>query len=132
MPAVPSLGLLILRAGAGLSMAIAHGYPKLERALSENPQFADPIGIGVVPSLWLAIFGELVCGVLIALGLGTRLAAVPFAITMLIAITIAHASDPWGEKEHAFLFLVPAITLMMTGPGRYSIDHWLSRRRRGS
>lgn len=130
MPVVPSLGLLVLRLGAGFTMAVAHGYPKLERALSDAPRFADPIGIGVIPSLWLAIFGELVCGVLIALGLGTRLAAIPFATTMLIAITIAHASDPWGDKEHAFLFLLPAITLMMTGPGRYSLDYWWSRRRR--
>lgn len=127
---LPSVGLLLLRAGTGLTMAIAHGYPKLERALSDAPRFADPFGIGEVPSLWLAIFGELVCGVLIAIGLGTRLAAIPFAITMLTAITVTHAADPWSDKEHAFLFLVPAIVLVITGPGRYSLDAWIGQRRR--
>ena len=81
------------------------------------------------PSLGLATFGELVCGVLIALGLGTRLAAIPFAFTMLVAMFVAHAADPWSDKEHAFLFLVPAITLMLTGPGRYSLDALIAARR---
>jgi putative oxidoreductase len=126
---VPSVGLLLLRAGTGLTMAIAHGYPKLERALSDAPRFADPFGIGEVPSLWMAIFGELVCGTLIAIGLGTRLAAIPFAFTMGVAITIAHAGDPWSDKEHAFLFLVPAIVIAITGPGRYSFDAWIRERR---
>jgi putative oxidoreductase len=127
---VPSAGLLLLRLGTGVTMAAAHGLPKLERLFSESPRFADPFGIGVVPSLALAVFGELVCGVLIAIGLGTRLAAVPFAVTMLTAMLVVHAADPWGEKEHAFLFLVPALALVLTGPGRYSIDAWIARRRR--
>ena len=127
---VPSVGLLLLRAATGLTMAIAHGYPKLERLMGDGPvQFADPFGIGMMPSLVMAIFGELVCGVLLAIGLGTRIAAVPFAITMIVAITIAHAGDPWSDKEHAFLFLVPAITLALTGPGRYSFDAWIADRR---
>ncbi|UJR81099.1 DoxX family protein [Sandaracinus amylolyticus] len=127
---VPSAGLLLLRVGVGMTMAIAHGWPKLERFMGPEPRFADPFGLGEVPSLALAIFGELVCGVLIALGLGTRLAAIPFAFTMLVAVFVAHAADPWSDKEHAFLFLVPAIALMITGPGRYSIDAWIAARRR--
>ena len=127
--AVPAAGLLFLRAATGVTMAVAHGWPKLERLMGDAPRFADPFGIGVVPSLALATFGELVCGLLIAIGLGTRVAAVPFAITMLVAMFFAHADDPWSEKEHAFLFLVPAITLMITGPGRYSIDHLIAERR---
>lgn len=128
--AVPAAGLLLLRVATGMSMALAHGWPKLERLMGDEPRFADPFGLGVVPSLVAAIFGELVCGVLIALGLGTRFAAVPFAFTMLVAIFYAHGGDPWNEKEHAFLFLVPALTLMLTGPGRYSFDQWIEDRRR--
>lgn len=128
---VPSAGLLVLRLGTGLSMAIAHGWPKLERLLGEGPiRFADPFGLGPASSLALATFAELACGLLLALGLGTRLAAVPFAFTMLVAIFHVHGDDPWSDKEHAFLFLVPAIVLAITGPGRYSLDHLIARRRR--
>ena len=126
---MPATGLLVLRVATGMTMAVAHGWPKLERLMSDAPRFADPFGIGVVPSLALATFGELVCGILIALGLGTRLAAVPFAFTMLVAMFVAHAGDPWSDKERAFLFLVPAIALMITGPGRYSLDAWIRARR---
>lgn len=126
---IPSIGLLALRLGAGISMALAHGWPKVGRLLGDDPiRFADPFGLGVTTSLVLAIFGELVCGVLIALGLGTRLAAIPFAITMLVAMFHAHADDPWGVKEHAFLFLVPAVTLLFTGAGRLSLDALLAKR----
>lgn len=129
---VPSVGLLALRLGAGLSMAMAHGWTKLGRLTGDEPiRFADPFGLGEPASLALAVFGELVCGVLIALGLGTRLAAIPFAITMLVAMFHAHAADPWNVKEHAFLFLVPAIALLFTGPGRLSLDALIARRFRG-
>lgn len=128
---VPSVGLLVLRAAVGLTMALSHGLAKLQNALSDAPQFADPFGLGQVPSLWLAIFGELVCGVLLALGLGTRLAAIPFAFTMAVAVLVAHAADPWSDKEHAFMFLVPAVALLLTGPGRFSIDHLIASRTKG-
>lgn len=128
---VPSIGLLVLRLGTGLSMALAHGWPKLTRLLGDDPiRFADPFGLGPTPSLALATFGELACGLLLALGLGTRLAAIPFAFTMLVAIFHVHWDDPWSDKEHPFLFLVPAIVLAITGPGRYSLDHLIARRRR--
>jgi len=128
----PSIGLLALRVGAGVSMALAHGWPKVGRLMGDNPTFADPFGIGEIPSLVLAIFGELVCGILIALGAGTRLATIPFAITMLVAMFHAHADDPWTVKEHAFLFLLPAIVLLFTGPGRLSIDALFAERFRGA
>ncbi len=124
-----SLGILILRVGVGGSIALAHGLGKLQNLLSDHPRFADPFGLGVVPSLAMATFGELVCGLLIAIGLFTRLATIPLAITMLVAILIAHAGQPWGEREHAFLFLVPAIAIGLVGPGRYSVDAWMKRRR---
>jgi putative oxidoreductase len=118
---------LLLRAGIGIAMALGHGWPKLQRLLGAAPvKFSDPFGLGAEVSLGLAVFGELACGLLIALGLFTRLAVLPFAFTMLVAIFVAHATDPWAKKELAFMYLVPALTLLLTGPGRFSLD-WLRR-----
>lgn len=124
-----SVGLLLLRIGVGGAMAFGHGLGKLQRLLGDDPiKFADPFGLGAEVSLALAVFGELICGLLIAFGLLTRLAVLPFAFTMLVAIFVAHASDPWSKKELAFMYLLPALTLLCTGPGRFSLD-WLSGRR---
>jgi putative oxidoreductase len=123
-----SIGLLALRLGAGFGMALGHGSAKLGKLLGPGPAaFPDPFGVGSEVSLALAVFGELVCGTLIALGLFTRAAVLPFAFTMVVAMLSVHASDPWAKKELAFMYLLPAVTLFFTGPGRYSLDAVIAR-----
>src|SRR5688572_22887349 len=90
--------LLLVRIGVAALM-LSHGIPKLGKLFSGEPiKFADPIGVGVVPTLALAVFAEVVCSIFILTGLGTRLASIPPLITMLVAAVIVHASDPIGKK----------------------------------
>lgn len=103
-------------------MAFSHGWGKLQGLLEGDFSFADPLGIGQAPSLVLTVFAEFVCGVLVALGLFTRAALVPLIITMVVAVFIVHADDPFGKQEFGLLFLVPYATLFLTGPGKYSLD----------
>ena len=121
--------LLFLRvAAAGLLMT--HGIPKLQRLLSgDEIQFADPYGLGPTTSFVLIIFAEVVCSILVILGAFTRLAAIPIMIGMATAVIFAHANDPFGVKEKPLLFLVIFTFLLMIGPGRYSVDNSLQRRR---
>jgi putative oxidoreductase len=122
--------LLLLRLTFGGLMIINHGWRKLLKLLNEDPiKFADPIGIGTEASLWLAVFGEVICPILLILGLFTRLAAVPALITMLVAAFVVHGTDPFGDKEGALLFAVPYLVLLLSGPGRYSLDYWWEQRR---
>ncbi len=125
------LGLLILRLWFGLEMALMHGLPKLQKLFSDkNDQFFDFLGIGGTASLSLAVFGELICGILIAVGLFTRLSTIPFMITMLVAAFIVHANDPWGKMAAPLMYVIPALVLLLTGPGKYSLDQWLADRKR--
>lgn len=55
-----------------------------------------------------------------------------FFCTILVAVGIVHWADPFGKKEFALLYMVPFLTLILTGGGRYSIDGWLARRRASS
>jgi putative oxidoreductase len=144
-----SIGLLILRAGIGGYMA-THGWSKLQMVLDGNyAMFADPIGIGPHASLILTAFAEFVCAVLVVVGLGTRLAAIPIVIAMGVAAFVAHGADPWsmetaairfmtgeseswGSKQPALMFMIPFLALAFTGPGRFSLDTlvrawWLQR-----
>ena len=125
-------GLLLLRAATGLLMLTQHGWGKLQSYADKSDTWADPIGLGGPTSLALAIFAELFCSILVVIGLTTRLAAIPLVITMLVAAGIVHWEDPLGKKEFALLFLVPFLTLVFTGAGRYSLDGWLAHRRQSS
>ena len=122
-----SLGLLVLRVGVGLSMAVGHGWGKLQSWSELSKTFPDPLGIGSTSSLAGALLGELVGPVLIVLGLGTRLAAIPAAFTMGVALFVIHAADPFAKQEKALLFLLAFVALFLTGAGRYSIDAKLGK-----
>lgn len=124
-----SIGILFARIGFG-GMMLTHGWPKLERVISSGKlQFADPLGLGPEISLILTIFAEFVCSVLIVLGLKTKLAAIPPAITMLVAAFIVHLDDPFSKKEFALLYFFGFFILIFVGSGQYSLDSYLGKRR---
>ncbi len=115
------LGLLILRIVAGVAM-ITHGWPKFQKILDGNFKFGDPIGIGPENSLFLAVFAEFICSILLILGLATRFATIPLIITMIVAFFVVHGADDFGTKEKAFLFLGMYASIFITGPGKISLD----------
>jgi len=121
-PVGNDLALLLLRAASGGMMAYAHGWPKTQKVMAGDFSFGDPIGIGQEASLVLAAFAELVCGVLVVLGLFTRLALLPLIFTMVVAVFIVHADDPFGKQEFGLLYLIPYLVLLLKGPGNWSLD----------
>ena len=123
------VGLLIFRVAVGAFMIIGHGYPKWVKA-ANGGGFADPLGVGEGTSLWLAMGAEFFCAALVVVGLATRLACVPLVITMAVAAFVVHGGDPFGDKEMALLYGVSFLALMLTGPGRLSLDGIISFLRR--
>lgn len=119
---VPDVGLLVLRLFFGVSMALAHGWPKLQRFSELQNSFPDPLGIGSMPSLSLAIFAELACAVAVAIGLLFRASLLPLIATMVVAAFIVHGQDPFKKQELALAYLSAYVALACTGPGRYSVD----------
>lgn len=115
------IGLALLRILPSAIM-LTHGVPKLQKLLNGNFEFADPIGIGATPSLFLTVIGEVICPVLLIVGFKTRIAAIPAAITMLVAAFVYHAPDKFSVKEHAILYLIFFVVIFLLGPGKYSID----------
>lgn len=123
-PLVTDIGLLVTRVGLGLMISLGHGRGKLEAFLKEGAgEFPDPLGVGHTLSMMLAIGAEFFCGLAIVVGLATRLALTQLIATMAVAALIIHANDDFGTKERALLYLVPFIMLILTGPGRFSLDH---------
>ncbi len=117
------IALLLIRLVFGFSMLYGHGWGKLERLFSGEPiDFSDPFGLGPVVSLALVVFAEALCSALLMLGWFTRWALLPLIVTMLVAIFYAHFGDPFGRWEKALLFLSVFISLLLTGPGWFSLD----------
>ncbi|HLV42899.1 MAG TPA: DoxX family protein [Brumimicrobium sp.] len=119
---------LILRLVLGLSMFYGHGLGKWSALFSGGDiQFADPLGIGVVLSLGLAVFAEIICSLLVAVGLFTRLALIPLIITMGVATFIFHSGQVFGKFELPMIYFFGFIALLFIGPGRFSLDHIIKR-----
>lgn len=119
-----SAALAVLRVGVALLM-LRHGIPKLLEFGERSATFSDPLGVGHTTSLVLAIFGEVVCSLLLIPGVLVRLSAIPFITTMAVAFFIVHADDPLGEKELPLLFLLAGVVVLIGGGGRFSVDAWL-------
>lgn len=117
---VTDLALLVLRLGFGGFM-LTHGIPKIE-TLSNAAEFPDPFGIGGLASLILCLIGEVLAPIFIIVGFKTKWAALPAAVTMIVAAFVVHANDNIGSKEHALLYLIAFIAIFLAGPGKLSVD----------
>lgn len=122
-------GLLIFRVVFGLVLIYGHGFEKLTVIFSgQEIQFMDPIGIGASTSYFLAAFAEGICGMLLVLGLFSRIATSILSMNFLV-IFIFHAfmlGDGFAILELRFFYLFSFIALTLTGPGKLSLDYlWL-------
>jgi putative oxidoreductase len=100
------------------------------RLAAGDTEFADPLGIGPLPTLVLAACAEFLCALLVVIGFKTSWAAVPVVITMAVAALVQHADDPFRVKELAVAYGVVFLALVFTGGGAWSLDGQWGRRRR--
>ncbi|RWX02543.1 DoxX family protein [Flavobacterium cerinum] len=121
--------LLLMRIVVGIFM-FTHGLKKYMMLFSgELIQFPDPLGVGSTTSLVLTVFAEVVCSALIFIGLGTRLVVLPLIFTMFVIVFVVHGADGFGNQELPAVYLLIYLVLLVTGSGKYSIDHLISRKR---
>lgn len=124
--AVASTILLIVRIVFGV-LLMNHGIEKWANYQELSAVFPDPLGIGSPLSLGLAIFGEMACSMAFIIGFLYRLAMLPMIFTMGVAFFVVHGSDPFAVKELAFVYLVVFVLMYIAGPGKFAVDHWLSK-----
>jgi putative oxidoreductase len=103
-----------------------HGWMKLQGINSGSIELMSLMG--------LAMFIEIIGGLLIVLGLFTRTTATIVALEMAYAFLGTHAKwtlnlNPLANKgEAALLFFAIALALIAKGAGKYSIDNKIKQR----
>ncbi len=109
-----------------------HGLSKLTELSTLKETFPDPLGIGSTLSLVAILAAEVGCTVLVAIGLFTRLAAIPVIFGMFMAAFFIHGADPFQVRELSLLYMGLYAVLLISGPGRLSADRfiWKGSRRK--
>jgi putative oxidoreductase len=125
----------------GLRLLIAYEFWEagVEKFGGEN-WFADiqdqfPFPFSVLPaslSWTLATWSELLGAVALVLGLGTRLASAALMVLTVVAWAAVHAGHGFNVCDNGFklplIYLVMFLPLLLSGPGRASLDHWIAKR----
>lgn len=126
-----SYAYLPLRLGVGMVM-IGHGAQKLfgwfgGYGLAGTGQFFAE-NLGLEPGLLMAAMAggtEFVGGILLILGLLTRLSGLALVGTMAVAILTAHPSAFFlsnNGMEYALTLLLASLSLVIGGAGAWSMD----------
>lgn len=119
------LSVFIPRVFLGLTMALTHGMGKVP---PPEQLVAGVQGLGFPAPVffaWAAGLSEFAGGILLALGLLTRPAALFLSFTMLVAAFGAHLNDPFQVKEMSLLYLVGFLTFAIRGSGKWSVDQYI-------
>jgi putative oxidoreductase len=126
------LGPTLARLTVGL-VFIGTGWGKLH-SLGDVTDFFASLHIPAAGfNARLAASTEFVGGILVLLGLGTRLASLPLAFTMVVAILTAKRGDITGLTAlvgfEEWSYLVFVLWLAVAGAGPLSLDRLVSRLR---
>lgn len=112
---------------------IYHGSDKLFRTFDPFTNHLTTFGIPLSKFVsGFFTFSQFIGGALLFIGLLTRPALVCVVLTVFSAVVEALfyvSYDPFSRKgELAFTYTVLSFALLVSGPGRYSLDYWLSHR----
>jgi putative oxidoreductase len=124
VPRNADLALLVLRLWFGFSLFLRHGWEKIATFSEMAARFPDPIGIGPVPSLVIAMISDSICSLLCVLGIATRPAAFLIFANTIVAFFLVHKATLLGQRngEGAWVYAGAYLVLFLAGPGRFSID----------
>lgn len=120
-------GLLLLRIVLGVLMFM-HGFSKIINGVSgiEN----NLVEIGLPGFIAYGVYlGEVIAPLMMIVGFRTRLAAVFFAFTMVVAALLVHPDEIFALTSRGIwaieklgLFLFGGVVLVLTGGGKYSVS----------
>lgn len=141
------IAYFLFRFYCGISIAIGAGLSKVFHKIDENGDknwdnlafgipdwFTKMVGeIGftfISPQFWatLAVYGEFIGGLLIAVGLFTRFSALQMAFQFFVVSFIWYEAPMPFSMYYQQLIFWGFVLIAAAGGGRFSLDHWLEGR----
>jgi putative oxidoreductase len=114
-------GPLPIRILAGIAFII-HGLPKLSDIAGTEDFFVNMVGLPAAMALPIGLL-EVIGGIALLVGALTRIASILFIIEMIGSTIVAKLSRGFvGGYELDLLLMAISISLLLTGPGRISVE----------
>ena len=121
------IGPLLMRFGVGAVFAI-HGWQKFDQGVSNFAGFLESLNVPAPEVVaWLMTIAEGIGGLMLILGVLTRLVTLPLIAIMVGAILLVKddigfvVADAMGAELETGL-LAALLGLLLIGPGRFSVD----------
>lgn len=122
--------------GIRLLLALEYGDAGIKKWQSSNwfgnvqADFPFPFNIVPVEFSWhIATWTELLGAVALAVGLATRFFGVSLLILTIVAWVSVHSGNGYNVCDHGFklplIFLAMLLPLILSGPGKLSLDYLL-------
>ena len=118
-------------------LVIAYGFfdPAINKwnSISDTAAWFESLGIPFpLLNVYISASVETVGVVLLALGLLTRVISLPLIGTMVVAILTVHIGNGFSSGDNGFeiplYFLLFLGIFASFGPGKFSLDHFLSKK----
>ena len=127
-----SKSYLVVRLATGFFMCYSHGWSKL---MSGSDRW-HRLGVTIteftgsnflsIPLGFMAAFAESIGSLFIVIGLTTRPMAFLLFFTMLVASSKKLLQAGIGGSELPLLYLVLSFFILVNGPGKYSLDNFIT------
>lgn len=117
-------GLAFVRIVVGIFM-ILHGAEAFNEATMKSylTWMSSPLYM-----IYIGKIAELVAGILLTIGLFTRLASIILIGTMLYVSLFVGKGRVWYEDQHPFMFVLLGLVFFFLGSGRFSMDRFIFKR----
>jgi uncharacterized membrane protein YphA (DoxX/SURF4 family) len=123
-------GFALIRIIVGLFM-IYHGWEMFDTEIMNKyldwDMFKNP---SAKTMIYAGKVAELIAGILLVLGLFTRIAAILVIGTLGYIAFFVGNGKVWADAQHPFLFVLLGFLFFFTGPGKYSFDHFLFNKKK--
>ena len=106
------------------AMMIYHGWELFDKSIIDKYLEWEVFKKMPAPVFWVYTgkIGELVAGLLLALGFLTRIGALLLILVMCFITFVIGKGIIWYDDQHPFLFILLGLIFLFNGGGLYSLD----------